>query len=280
MKRLTPFLHSAKWIRLAIESITLEGRDDVELIIVDGGSDDATVPLATELGARVLAGKFSRGTARAEGAKAARGQYLLFLDSDQSGTKGLIRACLAAISGYQWSAAWIPEVDIGQGVWYRCLELDRKLAFRAGLVYPRFFRRSEYLDFGGHSGSVQDYMEDRELFLRWSAAGGRIRRAETLLLNDHGHVNPISLGQKGARASRDARDFYGSVYGGRESLAAVILPRLASAVSSTELSSARITTLCALPLYLVAARGPRMARASLGYLDAKLRPRSTHRLSG
>jgi hypothetical protein len=49
-----------------------------ELILVDGGSSDATLRMAAEAGAEVLAGPRERGPALAQGAAAASGEWLLF----------------------------------------------------------------------------------------------------------------------------------------------------------------------------------------------------------
>ncbi|MBI1219214.1 MAG: glycosyltransferase [Rhodobacteraceae bacterium] len=49
-----------------------------ELILVDGGSTDATLRIAAEAGAEVLVGSRNRAKALAQGAAAALGEWLLF----------------------------------------------------------------------------------------------------------------------------------------------------------------------------------------------------------
>ncbi len=58
--------------------------NDVEVIVVDDGSTDATARLAEENGARVVAHSHSRGNGAAikSGAKAASGDVLVFMDAD------------------------------------------------------------------------------------------------------------------------------------------------------------------------------------------------------
>ena len=53
-----------------------------EIIVVDGGSRDATVAIARAAGARVIEAPRGRGTQLAAGAAAARGDWLLFLHAD------------------------------------------------------------------------------------------------------------------------------------------------------------------------------------------------------
>jgi rSAM/selenodomain-associated transferase 2 len=61
-----------------------EGRAvfDLDILVVDGGSDDDTVTVAEEGGARVISSAKGRGTQLAAGAEAARGDWLLFLHAD------------------------------------------------------------------------------------------------------------------------------------------------------------------------------------------------------
>ncbi|GAA3996891.1 TIGR04283 family arsenosugar biosynthesis glycosyltransferase [Sphingomonas humi] len=53
-----------------------------ELLVVDGGSADATAKVAEALGAKVIAALRGRGAQLAAGAAAARGDWLLFLHAD------------------------------------------------------------------------------------------------------------------------------------------------------------------------------------------------------
>ena len=55
---------------------------DREIVVVDGGSRDATRALAEAAGARVVATAPGRGGQLAAGARAARGEWLLFLHAD------------------------------------------------------------------------------------------------------------------------------------------------------------------------------------------------------
>jgi rSAM/selenodomain-associated transferase 2 len=54
----------------------------IEVVVVDGGSCDATVTLASAAGARVIKAARGRGTQLAAGADAASGDWLLFLHAD------------------------------------------------------------------------------------------------------------------------------------------------------------------------------------------------------
>jgi rSAM/selenodomain-associated transferase 2 len=60
----------------------LDGVENKEVIVVDGGSDDATVEIAKTHGARVLSSPKGRGVQLNRGVEASSGEILLFLHAD------------------------------------------------------------------------------------------------------------------------------------------------------------------------------------------------------
>lgn len=77
-----PTFQEARRIGATVEAARAAG-DDVEIIVVDGGSSDGTAEIARSRGAQVLQAKH-RGRARQmnQGAAAAKGDVLLFLHAD------------------------------------------------------------------------------------------------------------------------------------------------------------------------------------------------------
>jgi uncharacterized protein len=75
-----PTLNEAATICATLASIPKSS--DLEVIVVDGGSQDATVELAHSFGARVLASSRGRARQMNVGARAATGELLLFLHAD------------------------------------------------------------------------------------------------------------------------------------------------------------------------------------------------------
>ncbi|MEH6669267.1 TIGR04283 family arsenosugar biosynthesis glycosyltransferase [Halopseudomonas sp.] len=74
-------------------------RDQLEIIVVDGGSDDDTATLAAPLADKVLASPPGRARQMNAGAAAATGEVLLFLHADTQlpeGFVGMIRAVIPA----------------------------------------------------------------------------------------------------------------------------------------------------------------------------------------
>lgn len=77
-----PVLNEAASIEAALRALAPLRRRGVEVIVVDGGSSDATSELARPLADRVIAGPRGRGVQMNAGAAAARGDVLLFLHAD------------------------------------------------------------------------------------------------------------------------------------------------------------------------------------------------------
>ena len=76
-----PTLNSAPHLLSCLRSLP-QHRDDLETMVVDGGSRDATRAIASNWGAAVLAVPAGRGGQLNAGAAAAKGDILIFLHSD------------------------------------------------------------------------------------------------------------------------------------------------------------------------------------------------------
>jgi rSAM/selenodomain-associated transferase 2 len=92
-----PTLDEAELIAGTLDSTT----GAQEVIVVDGGSSDATISIATARGARILRAARGRGRQLAAGADAATGDVLLFLHADS-----------VLPTGY---AEFVRDVVVGQG---------------------------------------------------------------------------------------------------------------------------------------------------------------------
>lgn len=73
-----PAKNAETGLRLTLDSIG----EDVEVLLIDGGSSDDTAAIAREAGAEVIASYPGRGRQLALGAEKAQGPWLLFLHAD------------------------------------------------------------------------------------------------------------------------------------------------------------------------------------------------------
>ena len=90
-----------------------------ELVVSDGGSEDATVEIASALGAKIVEGPPGRGGQLARGVAAAGGDWLLLLHADTELAPGWVAAAEAHIARHPERAGYF------------------RLAFRAEGLAPR-----------------------------------------------------------------------------------------------------------------------------------------------
>ncbi|HEY0544802.1 MAG TPA: TIGR04283 family arsenosugar biosynthesis glycosyltransferase [Pyrinomonadaceae bacterium] len=76
-----PALNEARSIGATLDAVK-EVRGRVEIIVVDGGSDDGTIEILRERGVRIIQSERGRGLQLHAGACAARGEILWFLHAD------------------------------------------------------------------------------------------------------------------------------------------------------------------------------------------------------
>ena len=268
---IVPTLNSDKTVSRCLSSVRTQQFRPVELIVVDGGSQDRTIELSNGLADTVIVGRSKRSTARRLGADVAQGDYLLFLDSDQVVSSDLLAECVAIVSRRVCEAVRIPESDSGFGIWFRCRELDRRIGLVDQLGYPRFISREAYFRAGQHSTDVQDYLEDRDLYLRLLDAGVSMVWSRNRITNLMNHVNPLEIGRKGSRAANDADVFYRKWRTRGEGLRQVVFPRVRNVLNGGVINGTNIVTLGLFPIYVLAAYGPRLLTTSIKRLVSRPR---------
>ena len=142
-----PTLDEEQRLPSAIQSV----RADADVIVVDGGSGDATREVAAREGARVLEAPRGRGRQLDQGARAATGEWLLFLHADTRLETGWADA-LAALPPEVVGGAFRFAVDSPRAA-FRVVERAVRLRLRLfALPYGDqglFVRREVYARIGG-----------------------------------------------------------------------------------------------------------------------------------
>ena len=88
-----PTFNEEKYLPALLESIKRQDFDDYEVIVADAGSQDRTREIAQEWGCKVVDGGMP-AVGRNHGTEKARGDYLLFLDSDVILTRDYLESCV------------------------------------------------------------------------------------------------------------------------------------------------------------------------------------------
>jgi len=92
-----PTLNEGGYLATLLDSIRRQSVQDFEILVADSGSEDNTAEVATAAGAWVLAGeRKGPGEGRNRGAKAARGELLVFTDADCRWPADLLETVLNA----------------------------------------------------------------------------------------------------------------------------------------------------------------------------------------
>jgi len=119
-----------------------------EIIICDGGSDDATAEIATRHPCRLLRAEAGRATQMNAGSQAARGEYLLFLHADSRLPEAFT---VADLQPARWGFFRL-RLD-GEALIYRIIEtainLRTRLTRVAGGDQGLYFEREFFRELGG-----------------------------------------------------------------------------------------------------------------------------------
>jgi rSAM/selenodomain-associated transferase 2 len=99
---IVPVLDEARAIEAALAPLQAARAAGVEVIVVDGGSRDATRALAAPLADRVVAAPRGRAVQMNAGAAIAAGEVLMFLHADTILPAGAAELVQAAVEGREW----------------------------------------------------------------------------------------------------------------------------------------------------------------------------------
>ncbi|WKD51296.1 TIGR04283 family arsenosugar biosynthesis glycosyltransferase [Microbulbifer spongiae] len=152
---------------LAVQLRELQTPGSCEIILVDGGSSDNSVEIATAAGFPVIVSERGRAAQMNAGAAAACGHWLLFLHADTRLPRGALDAiAAAALQGAQWG-----RFDIrirGDSVWFpliaTLINWRSRLSGIATGDQAIFVRRALFERLGSYAR--QPLMEDIELSRR------------------------------------------------------------------------------------------------------------------
>ncbi len=182
-----PTLNEAAYLPRLLDSIAEQSYREFEVVVVDGGSTDATVALALarndDFPLRVLTtGHADISSQRNAGARAAHGDWLVLVDADEILMPYALERCarFAEDEGVSFFTTWCrADTDRRRDA---ILALLANLMYEGSLKTKRPFcpgpftaiRREEFELVGGYT-EEQAYQEDFDLSVRLAKAGVGLR---------------------------------------------------------------------------------------------------------
>jgi glycosyltransferase involved in cell wall biosynthesis len=193
---IVPTRNNERTIRRCLEAARAQDHPDVELIVVDNASTDATVEIAEQYADQVIHHGPERSAQRNAGIAAASGEWVMWLDSDLYLVPEAISSCLEVVRSEGVDAVALPERTIGEGFWTKCRAHERECyQWALELHNPRLLRR----DFMTGAGAFDTRMsgpEDANLRLTLQDAGYRVGIAPVIISHDEGRLTLRTIFEK------------------------------------------------------------------------------------
>lgn len=194
-----PVLNDEARLRRCLESIRQDPAfsELAEAVVVDNGSTDGSAVMARNMGAMVLTRPGLRVSAlRNDGAAAARGEFLAFVDADHELLAGWIGAVIEDLAEAGVGAVGAPYLAVRNGTWVQRMygrlrdhapgRFDVEWLGSGNLAV----RRSAFENIGGFDTTLET-CEDVDLCLRLRRSGWRVVSDDRLGSVHHG--DPTSL---------------------------------------------------------------------------------------
>ena len=158
-------------------------REEVEVIVVDNASTDATKRIAAELGAKVLDKGPERSAQRNLGWREATGEYVMFVDADMIVPAETVREIIECSNDRTFECCWVPEVRTGRGIRVKARNFERSFYDGTCIDGFRVIRRELLEKVGGYDETLVA-CEDWDLDRRLLASGVRTAITKGHLLHN------------------------------------------------------------------------------------------------
>lgn len=190
-----------------LESLLLQTYPNLEIIVVDNASSDATKAIAAKFTEKVFDKGPERSAQRNYGVKQSLGQYVLILDADMELTPSVVADCVDLLQANPTvKAAIIPEESFGEGFWAKCKALERSCYVGDDSIEAaRFFEKAVYDELGGFDEGITG-PEDWDLSRRVGSKY-KIGRIKSFILHNEGNLKLTTLMRKKRMYARKAGNY-------------------------------------------------------------------------
>jgi len=183
-----PTYNSQATIGRCLRSIKNQTYKKIEIIVVDRHSKDKTIQIARQYKVKLLFVTKERSTAKNYAARSAKGEFLLFLDSDMTLAPNTIEECINKCLKQKVDAVTIPLKDISQGLIGKCRKIERESLSNLSefIEAPRFFKKKAFLKTNGFDEKLV-CGEDFDFAQRFKKKGYKIGKATSIIFHLEGN---------------------------------------------------------------------------------------------
>ena len=194
-----PCYNTYKYIAKCIESVRNQSYKNIELIVVDDGSDDITKLILQELSSKIdlliIQENKGQSTARNIGIKEAEGKYILALDSDDFLEPTF---CEKAVERIQKDRNYKIIASYSNILYENSKKACLYKPAGGGLIEMLLnntamgscmFRKIDWETSGGYDQAMRNGFEDWEFYIRLLNKTGRVEIISENLFNYRKHIN-------------------------------------------------------------------------------------------
>lgn len=196
-----PTFNNAATLDETLRAVEAQTYRSIEVNIVDSHSSDTTVTIAQRHGARIITIDGKLLQAREVGARAANGEFVLLLDSDQILDPTAIERAIRLVRQGPFDMLFFEEHSYHPRHWLqRLFELDRRaiqktadMDAETGVMLPRFFRREILLRaFDAIPvDELADVVAQDHAIIHWEAS--KLSRRTAVVADAVYHMDPDDL---------------------------------------------------------------------------------------
>ena len=182
-----PMLNEAKALPKLIAVLATLDPQPLEVLAIDGGSEDDSVAIAQGAGWRVASAPRGRGSQINAGVREARGEQVVILHADTIPPPDMVRVIAQTLANPAIALAsftpiirgphktrWGTTAHNWAKTWYAPLLFCPRLFFRGVRLlfgdHAMFFRRAQFLEVGGCDPNTR-IMEEADMCIRLGALG-------------------------------------------------------------------------------------------------------------
>jgi len=194
-----PTKNSESTIGACLKSIKNQSYKNIEIVVVDNNSTDDTKKISLKYTKLVFNKEPERSAQRNFGVEKAKGDCLLFIDSDMELSSHVVENCVSKLKTenlkQKIGGIIIPEESFGKGFWANCKALER--SFYIGIDWieaARFFSKKIFVELKGFDEKLisgEDWDLNQRIRIKY-----KISRIDSFIKHDEGDLSLLKLLRK------------------------------------------------------------------------------------